>query len=237
MSVNLNLAVKLQGVNPPPVTKYSGWRGLHYNEGGYYNPLGMPVVLPSIDQHAVRMTETIQWISYKLMYKMNPENITPSKWTRLHDDDRVHTNGKGFQRGDSGAVKNFITGDGMDGEFPYYDKAFRLGGGQFTTGKVVGDRLVLEPGVDGLDANSVPETFGSKEQMDSYVDTMVQRLIDKSWFVYGISRHENFIEHFTQGGGKPVVYPFIFAKTIEFELKYFEVWDDIILPDPLKFYN
>ena len=108
----------------------------------------------------------------------------------------------------------------MTAPLPGYDKAFRLCGGLFARGDVVGDNLVLTAGKHGIDGDApLPD---------------VQTIIDNLWFVYGLNAWDYGATHWAQGQGGPVVFPLIFTGQISFPIAYFERWQSDRLPDPTK---
>ena len=221
----MTLAVDIQlfadVYKPPP--KYVGWRVLHKVEGGWpATPAGLPEVMPPLNYKPLKMTRSIQLLSYDIMWNMNP-TISINNWTAVHDHDRAFTNGQGF--GDSSDPRvNYLTGENLFAEEPKYDKAQRVCGGSFIRGDAVGDKLICRPGIHGIDPNNLPT---------------MQEVIERNWFIYAVStgaNDESAISHFPQGHGLPVVIPFIFENDIEFELKYFQRWEGDELPDPLRVY-
>jgi len=223
-------------VQPTPTKKYVGWRVLHRAEGGYDAtahqkkfPPDMPAVVPPADikKQAIDMTKDIQNMSFALMQNKNP-NITKQLWTKVHDGDRAFTNGEGFnQKNDP--RRNYVMGENLSSKnLPKYDKAGRLCAGAFVRGEVRGDKLVCIAGVHGIDAN---------KPMPS-----LQTILDNNWYLYAITLYgsgtkKEHVGHFPQGGGGPVVIPFIFEGEIVFDLSWFEKWESDELPDPLRMYK
>jgi hypothetical protein len=215
------------GERPVLPMKYSGWRVLHKAEGGYQKtPLGMPEVIPPNNPVAVAMTEAIQRMSYSLMTTMNAA-ITPALWSKVHDRNIAFTNyqswGLDENTGEYHRRANFVMGVDQSQELPKYDKAQRLCGGQFVRGRVVNDKLVCVPGVDGIDVR--------------YPLPSVAQIIERNWYLFAVSYHATRVEHFPQGQGGPVAIPFIFDREIEFDLNLLERWESDELPDPLKLYR
>jgi hypothetical protein len=223
--VNGHVAIQWQVVEPPPTEPtFNGFRVLHKIEDGSQNtPPNMPEVTPPAEASVVKMTESIQRMSYELMRHFNPA-ITPQKWTKIHDHDRAFTNFNGFSKS-SDPRANYILGKDLTSPLPKYDKAQRVCGGTFIRGTAQGDWLHCIPGIHGIDANAPMPSL--------------QTIISNNWYVYAVSVNSDFtrISHFPQGDGGPVVIPFIFGKAISFPLAYFERWNRTELPDPLKIYR
>lgn len=210
-------------IKPKSEPVFSGWRCLHTIEGGRWVPPGMPEERTPDYALAYQMTEAVQWMSYNLMTRVNP-TITKNQWTDVHQYDRCFNNGTGFWD-DTDPRANYILGIDLSYPLPRYDKAQRVCGGTFITGRAVGDKLQCVAGVDGIDGDSLMPS----------IDTILKN----NWFTYAVSVNNNYtkIVHFPQGNGGPVLVPFIFRGTITFPLEWFERWEGTALPDPLKIYK
>ena len=221
LAIDIQLFRDMPPVEPPSAS-FDGWRVKHKIEGGWPNtPPLMPEVMPPLNYGKVAMTREIQQLSYDLMVRFNSQ-ITPKKWTQVHDHDRAFTNFSGFAK-EGDPRRNYITGENLSSPLPEYDKAQRVCGGSFVRGVAQNGKLYCTPGIHGIDASApLPD---------------VQTVIDNNWFIYAvyIGSNDN-IYHFPQGFGGPVVIPFIFSNVIEFGLQYFEKWTGDTLPDPLKVY-
>lgn len=223
-TVRMNGRFTVQTAEPTPTPiRFKGWRCLHTIEGGRWVPPGMPEERTPINALALPMTEAIQRMSYALMKRAN-STITPTQWTRVHDYDRCFNNGQGF-RDPNDLRANYITGEDLKSPLPKYDKAMRLCGGTFVTGRANGGVLECAAGVDGINADSTLPN--------------VDEIIRRNWYVVAVSVNNDYtnISHFPQGNGGPVLVPFIFRGTITFPLEWFEPWDDVVLPHPLKIYK
>lgn len=200
--------------------RYVGWRGLHLQEGGRGAPAGMPAVLPPVETRALEMTDDIQRMSYSLARHFAP-SVDGSKWRSIHGDAVAMNNGgqNGFGTSPHRDVINQVD---LDASPPRYDKMQRTFAGTFIRGEVAGDVLVCNPGVHGIDANRpVPD---------------VDEIIEKNWYVIACTSGDR-IWNFPQGGGNPVVYPFVFDRPISFPLQWFGKWERDYLPDHLTVYE
>lgn len=217
-------------VVPPAESKYIGWRGKHsrLEAGAREIPYAMPSVIPPIDQIALTMTKEIQLMSFELMRYVNPA-ITPKIWRGLHQVYLCLNNKP--QDGFDGGIphRDYVNGIDLDAEtLPRYDKMQRTFQGTFIRGEAVGDRLVCTPGVHGIDARKL--TFPPPAE-----------IVARNWYVTAVScgpeRNPAGINHFAQGQGGLVVYPFIFDREISFPLSYFAKWESDALPNPLTVYG
>lgn len=205
--------------------KYVGWRVLHKAEGGYQaTPQDMPEVIPPVDQVGLPMTREIQQMSFDLMKHFNSA-ITPKLWTAVHYGHVAFTNHQGF--GDhpkgGGPRANYITGDDLDKELPKYDKMGRICGGMFVRGVEIGNMLVCQPGIHGID---------SRMPLPS-----IQTIVENNWYFFAVVFNPRRLNHFPQGQGGPVAIPFIFDRDVKFPLSLFENWEADTLPDPLTLYK
>jgi len=212
---------------PPPAPKYDGWRVKHKIEGGHQaTPPKMPEVQPPLDALPLPMTKEIQLMSWDLMSRANPL-VTKKKWTAVHYGHVAFTNNHGFgtEPGDGGPRANYVLMEDLSYELPVYVKSQYVCGGSFITGTAEGDYLICKSGIDGIDPDAPMPTF--------------EQIITNHWFIYAVTVNDNFtqIDHFPQGGGGPVLIPFIFRGERRFKLSNFERWQADILPHPLKVYR
>lgn len=219
--------------NPPPVKKYIGWKCRHEIEGGRVIPTEkMPAVVPSLDSFTVEMTRAIQEMSYALMLAFCP-TVTRKQWRKLHDCDNAMNNGDSgyYSQNPNGSEcggywADWINNLNTSAQNPRYDK-MRTFQGTFIRGDEQGDIIVVRAGVHCID---------TRKPLPS-----VQTIIDNNWFSYAVNSapdsNMSNISYFAQGGGLPIVYPFISNRdTTTFNKDFFMRWEADTLPDPLKVY-
>lgn len=212
----MQVSIKFLPSSPP---LYDGWRGLHVQEGGRGAPAGMPAILPPIETRALDMTDEIQEMSYELAHHFAPA-IDGGKWRAIHGYQTAMNNGSQNGFGDA-PHRDVINGMDLDAPPPRYDKMQRSFAGSFIRGEAVGTTLFCRPGIHGIDANQpMPR---------------LEEIIEKNWYVIACTSGEK-IWNFPHGLGSPVVYPFIFDRTISFPLSWFQRWERSYLPNHLTVY-
>ena len=199
---------------------FVGYRCLHVAEGGYQSdPDGQPEVRPSVDAPPVEFTKGLQLLSWALMSRNL--SITKNKWRVVFGNTTAFTNGQGyFKAGDPRA--DWVSNIDTDYPNPKLMKAI-ICGGMFIRGDVVGDMLVCRPGVHAIDADRpVPS---------------VEDVIANNWYFAATTCKYPNVSHFPQGGGGPVLIPYILREPVAYPLRWFVRWDEATLPDPLRLYH
>jgi hypothetical protein len=215
--------IQWKGTPSPPKT-YNGWRCLHQAEGGYPNPDHMPVVRPSLNIASVPMNRLIQLVSFKI----NQDNIrfTGQKWRATYNGKIAFTNRQGFDDSRAGPRADFVNLKNIFDPLPKLMNGI-ICGGEFYTGKAVGNKLVMTPGVDAIDSN----------KLYTNIDEWAQIILDNHWYFHAVTRAGDKINNFPQGEGGPVLISFFLPKPAEYPLDWFEKWVSTELPDPLKIYH
>lgn len=211
-----------------PEVIYTGWRVLHWGEGGYPNPTGMPCVRPAINAPAIPMNQKMQLLSYELN-RMNL-NYTKKNWRAVHGNTVAFTNGNGFGKKNDPRA-DFVNRLDMTKPLPKLMKAL-ICSGMFIRGDVVGNTLVCKPGVHGIDVN---KTLPS-----------VDDVVANNWYFTATTGGKSAVYNFPQGGGGPVLMPYFLKEPVAYPLTsvedggykatWFARWNETFLPDPLKFY-
>jgi len=164
------------------------------------------------------MTEAIQRMSYDLMANFCP-TMDSEKWRKMHGDSLAMCNRTGF--GDT-PRRDYINGVDLTEEYPRYDKC-RTFQGSFIGGVLEGSLIVCTPGIHGIDATN-PKLPSTAE------------IVARGWYSTAINTG-NPPFHFRPNWGGFVAYPFIMAKVMKFESRFFARWDADTLPDPLRAYQ
>lgn len=221
--------------HPPPPKMFVGWRGLHVAEGGRApSPLGNPGVIPPFDPTVrLRMTKDIQLMSYDLMAYFHPAvRADKNKWRIMHGYNVAMNNGTGFDEpGDPRA--DFVNGRDLFSSWPEYDKMQRTFCGSFITGRLEGNVIWCQPGVDAIDARGFSYVPGTPEAA-----AMLQNIIEKRWYSYAVA--ETLTGTFKvrgQWGDGFAVFPFILDRPVSFLARFFVAWNELFPPDPLKIYT
>lgn len=200
-------------------SQYVGYRVLHRAEGGYEHEIGAPAVHPSVNAPPIPFTESMQILSFNLMKRMNP-NITPQQWTRVFDDNTAMTNTQGF--GNSTPRRNYITGEDVNNpnaELPKLMKAI-IFSGTFLRAEKIGDVLRFTPGIHAIDVSKPLPS----------VDTV----LSNNWYTYAVSADMTSASHFIANSLTPI--PYFLKEEVTYPLEWFVEWDEVFLPDPLRFY-
>jgi hypothetical protein len=226
LSDTLYLAdTKYQRVATVQPSRFVGFRCLHFREGGYPNPEGMPCVRPAYNARAVTFTKELQLMSYALNFA-NP-NLTKNKWRVVYGDGTAFCNGSGFGARDGDVYADWVNLLNLTAELPALQKGI-ICGGAFLRGVIEGDYLVCTPGVHAIDGTgAVPS---------------VEEVLAKQWCFTATTGGWERVSHFPQGGGLPVLIPFVLREVTRYPLRgegytNFVRWDADTLPNPLTFYN
>lgn len=198
--------------------RYDGYRVLHLAEGGYDHKSGYPAVHPSVNAPSIPFTESMQHLSYDLMKRVSP-NITPVQWTRVFGDGTAMCNGQGF--GNEVPRKNYIMMEDLDteSELPKLMKAI-IFSGTFIRGEKIGSVLRCVPGIHGVDVSKPLPT--------------IDAILHNNWYTYAVSADLVSAAHFIAYTPTPIVY--FLKDAVTYPIEWFTEWNDVYLPDPLKFY-
>lgn len=214
------IRIKLTPKSEPP-KRYIGWRCKHKGEpGAPDNPAnsGDPEVRPSDWQNGIPFTEELQRLSFDLMRWGNPL-ITAQNWRVVYKDDVAFTNNQSW--GDNQVRADYINGLDLSAPLPKLMKV-TICGGSLYGGIPEGDELTFRPGVDGIDANgaAIPP---------------LETVIKNGWYFHAVTWIRNGVtSHFPQGHGGKVLIPLVLTIPVSYPLAWFERWDGVELPDPLR---
>jgi hypothetical protein len=227
ISVFADGSLQVDDLIMPPVDthRYIGYRVLHLSEGGRITPSGMPCVNPSINVPSIEFDGHMQYTSYWLASEYNP-NVTKDKWREVYKDKIAFTNNQGFEMsGDPRA--DFVNGVNLTSDLPKLMKAI-ICSGNFVTGRISGNELVMSPGFDAIDGNKpMPPVSEIMARHWYFHATTARWSAEKIWKV----------SNFPQGQGAPVLIPYILKEEARYPLSYFGTWNDYSLPDPLRIYS
>lgn len=129
---------------PPPPVKVTGWRALHFAEGGRRpEPLGSPGVIPPYNPTVkLEMTRDIQLMSYDLMAHFHPAVAADRrKWESAHGWATAMNNGTGYNDPNNPRrdyVTEYPNVVRPTASNPYYDKMMRAFQGGLITGTLNG---------------------------------------------------------------------------------------------------
>lgn len=203
----------------PPV--YVGYRCKHKGEpGAPNNPTnsGDPEVRPSDWQNGIAFTEELQRLSFDLM-RWGNSLITAADWRVVYKNDVMLTNNQSW--GENQVRADYINGLNLDAPLPKLMKV-TICGGSLYGGIPEGDELTFRPGVDGIDANgaAIPP---------------LETVIKNGWYFHAVTWiRDGVIAHFPQGHGGKVLIPLVLTIPVSYPLAWFERWDGVELPDPLR---
>jgi hypothetical protein len=249
--VTLSVSVQFPVSEP---TLYKGWRCKHKGEPGAHDapPNGMPEVRPSHRNGTkyvlpVRFTEVMQWIAYTVMSRRN-HVITPQRFRNVFGGRVMLTNGEGWDDSRAGTRADFVNNRDTDAELPKLLDAIINGGTFLPYAKASGNELLCTPGIDGLDANSLPEVLadfgGNRANMMEYVNRKADEVLAKGWYFNAVSWYESpapHVDNFTQGWDGadyygPVTIVYFLRQITPYPLEWFEDWDSDKAPDHLTYY-
>lgn len=216
-----------------PTKRY--FRGLHVAEGGRRpNPLGSPGVIPPFNPTvALLMTRAIQLMSYDLMSHFHPAvRADSNKWRIMHGYNVAMNNGAGFDELGDPRVDH-VNGRDVGAPLPKYDKMQRTFAGSLITGKLEGNVIWCEPGIDAIDARGFTYQPGTPE-----AQAILGEILAKRWFSYAVAETETGAFKIRgQWGEGIVVFPFILDRPVSYDARFFAPWDETFAPDPLKVYD
>ena len=189
-------------------------------EGGRTIPANMPSVIPPLETRALDMTQAVQRLSYDLMLYFAPM-LAKTTWRNCHRYDKAMNNGaqNGFDGGTPHA--DYINNRDLTATLPRYDKMQRGFAGTFIRGVDIGTAIRVDPGIHAIDATRpLPG---------------VQEIVERNWYVIAINNTAT-PSHWAQGGGYPIVFPFIIDRAITFDKRFVKARSADYLPDPTKVY-
>ncbi len=208
----------------PAIQPWTGYRVKHVPEGGRPTPDGMPCVNPSLNIAGIPFNSAMQLMSWDLAYGFNP-GMRTDKWRVVYGGGVAFCNGQGFDMsGDPRA--DYVNSRNLDKDLPKLMKAI-ICSGNFFTGQISGNELVMTPGVDAID--------GTKPMPSA------SEIVTKHWYFHATTARQTStgwkVSNFPQGSGAPVLVPYILREQARYPLQWFAPWNDFTLPDPLKIYH
>lgn len=217
MDTQISFSLKLE---QPPLQqpRITGWRLKYTGEGGNDNPLNMPAVAPSFNVEPVLFDERLQLLSWELMRRLNP-TITRQQWRSVYRFDRAFTNGNGFDAPDD-VRADYVNRLDLGAPLPKLMKALICSGSLYQ-GVEQSEYLIMHPGVHAIDV---------------YHPADIDEVIARRWYFLAVSWTGSGGVHFPQGNGGIVAIPFILRAPTSYPKMWFQRWDDIVYPDPLKMY-
>ena len=213
----------------PPSQNVTGWRFLHRDEGGRYNPTDMPEVRNSIDDVKTEMHKGVQKLAWGVMKALNLQ-LSENKWEALHGYTLAMNNFA--QNGYGGGIPhtNWINHPNdvnwnAGKTNPSYDK-MRGYGGQLIQAYDEGSNLRVVPNVHCIDPSNLPT---------------VEKVLEKGWYSLAVSINPNrTVSDFAQGNINDsygvIAYLWISQKDVLFPKSWFQWWDESYYPDHLAMY-
>jgi hypothetical protein len=141
MVITVNVTLGTAAVEPPPVVRVKGFRGLHRIEGGRQPAPNSPGVIPPYSPTVkLMMTKDIQLMSYDLAAHFHPAIAADrNKWRIIHGGAFAMNNGpwNGYDHPtEPHPLRDYINNRDLDAPHPYYDKGQRTFAGSLITGKL-----------------------------------------------------------------------------------------------------
>lgn len=195
------------------ITRFTGYRCLHYKEGGLPNPVGMPNVRPAENAPPVPFTPELQDLSWRFMTFKNP-TVSRDEWGGVFRSDTAFCNDNGVETNHAKLMKATICS------------------GMFIRGRVENGYLVCTPGIDAIDANKpLPSVQQILDNNWYFVATTGMGKEGVFNFPQGDGGPIFVIYVLTE----PVYYP---IQKVDETGRYtnFARWDADFLPDPLRYY-